>query len=964
MQLIIIDNVFRPQEGRSFETDNVCKTLSEEFDVFPANAKLFVHQVSKATDVTPHCEEDIEYLETLSGPFFAVVYPNGYTELFYVIVFVLLAAVAILLRPQLPTNALNRNQDTASPNNELSNRSNKARPNARIPDIFGLVRSVPDMLASPYSTYVDHIELEHCYMCIGRGEYAVQNVDGLPSIRDGDTLVSEIDGSSLEIYDPFTSPNRLTDDPVVSVGSAIDELVVSTTRSKAVNGQVLMAANESSAKRNFNNLVQFVYPNQIVAIDTNPVDLTETFTAGDTIIVKTSNVGPFTNTHADTPVGTKLVTLNDDGSITFDESTPISGTDIYWLEMGPGVDISGHDYGGKYIASSVTAPSAGVHGGIIMLQTPENCNENWEFIDVFFGGPSTPQVAVPFNSEATSFMLNFTGTYEVIDVATKIMNLVTPDHCRANNNWMWMQTLDFGGGDTSYGFDGAVVTISIGSDDDGWVGPFTLDVATMNRVIANFIAQQGMYKDDGSTQTTTSVDVQIGITLCNAAGDDLGSENYYNATVVGSDTVKSQRAITLDENLPATGRYKVRARRTTLKDLDFTGQISDEVKWRDVYAVSPVSQEDFGDVTTVQTLTSATQAAVAISERQINILVMRKVPLRVSGSTFGALTASQNAADTLSFIALDPTLGGRTVDEIDFDNLYDTMTAIETYFGSALAQNFDYTFDKDNVSFEEMVTTIASAVFCTAYRQGNKIKINFEKATDDSVMLFNHRNKIPKTEKRTINFGRDFDGIEYSYVSPVDDAVVTFYVPEDRSAVMPQRIESIGVRSETSAHLHAYRLYNKMLYQTTAVEFDSTPEGDLVAIGQRILAVDNTRSNVQDGEIKDQDTLILELSQKVTFLSGVSYMIYLMHESGIVEAIAITAGDDDYHVVLDTEPAEPLSLDDGAVRHTLYTIIPVDDGLKRKAFLLTEKDYTDNSSVKILAINYDERYYQNDGDFV
>lgn len=97
---------------------------------------------------------------------------------------------------------------------------------------------------------------------------------------------------------------------------------------------------------------------------------------------------------------------------------------------------------------------------------------------------------------------------------------------------------------------------------------------------------------------------------------------------------------------------------------------------------------------------------------------------------------------------------------------------------------------------------IADAVFCKAYRRGSSIKLTFEKETDSSVMLFNHRNKLPGSETRTATFGyiNDNDGVELDYISPEDDAKVTYYVPADQSAVNPKKLDTIGVRSKVHAH--------------------------------------------------------------------------------------------------------------------------------------------------------------------
>nr|MCJ9138093.1 hypothetical protein [Acinetobacter baumannii]MCJ9280973.1 hypothetical protein [Acinetobacter baumannii] len=101
--------------------------------------------------------------------------------------------VLTMPKPQAPT--------VGSSNNELAQRSNQARLNGRIPDIFGRVRSYPDLIAQPYTYFDDATgkEIEYCLMAIGRGYYQIEDC------RDGTTEVSGIDGVSVSIYDPGVS---------------------------------------------------------------------------------------------------------------------------------------------------------------------------------------------------------------------------------------------------------------------------------------------------------------------------------------------------------------------------------------------------------------------------------------------------------------------------------------------------------------------------------------------------------------------------------------------------------------------------------------------------------------------------------------------------------------------------------------------------------------------------------------
>ena len=69
-----------------------------------------------------------------------------------------------------PSN-LNRTQQ--SPNNALAGRTNEPRVLQRIEDIYGTVRAYPSLLQPVYSKYINNVQYEYSYMCIGRGWYAV-----------------------------------------------------------------------------------------------------------------------------------------------------------------------------------------------------------------------------------------------------------------------------------------------------------------------------------------------------------------------------------------------------------------------------------------------------------------------------------------------------------------------------------------------------------------------------------------------------------------------------------------------------------------------------------------------------------------------------------------------------------------------------------------------------------------------
>lgn len=836
--LIIAENSFEPDTWEEFQTLDVCEFLALRYgESFPQTARIYHQNVSQSNDVTPTDQAGVSTLQELEGRLYVIVYPEDPLSILVAVVAVAAsAAAAFLLIPKIPSaSSRNENRQSGSPNNELSDRRNSPRINQRIPDIYGTVRSTPDLIAVPYKVFVNHEEVEFAFMCVGRGEYEINR----DSIQDDTTPVSDVAGASVEVFGPFTSPNSGSR-AQVRVGSPINEPVYAAQRNEAVNGQVLRAPNASSVAGDGN--IYFVFPDEIrlLGSDSN-LDFTDYFSSGDT--------------------------LNVSDAIT--DSLDLSGT---------------------YSILSLT-------GNSIVLANPASVNSDWDQIQALTDGITS---------------------------------------------------------NTSAGLD---------STSDKWIGPFTLNANDPDLIVANFVAVNGLYKDDGRSQTKTSVEVEIEVTPINEDGNMISGPYVHRTTIEGSATIRSRRAATLRAAIPSHGTYRVRARRVSEADLDFNGNVVDEVQWRDVYLMRLISQNDFGNVTTVQSVTYATSGALAVKNRKLSMEVTRKIPAR-SGQGFTEQTfPTKNAADILCHAALDPFIGGRKIEELNLDSIYGNVEGVIEYFGSEKAGEFSYTFDSSNLSFEETAASIASAVFSTAYRRGNVINMQFERRTENSTLLFNHRNKLPGSEKRSINFGRqnNHDGVEYEWVDPSDDAVVTIYVPDSITATNPKKVESIGVRNKLQAHFHAQRIWQKIQYQNIATEFQATQEAELLVLSDRILVADNTRTNTFDGDILRQEGLSITLSQP--FKEEGPHTMFLQHSDGTVESARFALTGDPYVVTLQQPPRLALVSDDSMFARTVYQITP-DDSSREHAFLVTEKSAQGNFTYNVLAINYDERYYSHDSDLI
>lgn len=967
-EILLINDLLEERSQELLQADGLLEFFESKFGRYPDHARIFQAPVCKENEVTPQTTEDAEKLATLNGPFVVLLCPGDPAMLLATLQWIAVAvSVATVIFAAEPPVATQRNVQNESPNNGLSDRTNQARPKGRIPDIYGTVRSTPDMLMVPYKRFVDHVEVEDSFLCVGRGSYQIQNAEnGRPDVRDGTTPVNQIAGEAVEVYAPFTGPGQ---EPQLRIGNAINRPILSTQRLSSVNGQTLQPSDSGGSYR---NLTRFISPN-VVQSDNPDVDFTTMFVPGDSIQIEEAEqtVGEYAYEaliQANIGFGSINGSIITPGDITADwaagQVMTIRASALPYTVPGQGDDSDWNGslaIDGPYTIFSV-AFTTGVDIGdpgytTIVLQNVASVNGAWYTVGLARDRSTHPGPAT-LTRPSGVVQFDLSGTYTINTLTSSSMTLNDP--ASVNTDWNVLED--------EYGGISRQLRPRIFTSGERWIDGGVLSAAEPIRgFIANMVALQGMYADNGQQQFAQTVGVVLEATPTNSAGEPLPGAvpELFPSEVVGSSTTRATRAVTIEGTFAASSRYwRFRARRTSPKNLGFNGQVVDEVKWRDLFGASPVDMPHFGDVTTLQAVRLATDGALAINDPKLNLLVTRRLPQRVSGSAFTPeLYATNDVADILAAICLDPRIGNRSVEDVDFDNFYDTSAAIKAYFGFDEAAQFNYTIDNDNLSGEETIRMVAEAVFCTAYRRGRVIRLQFERETEDSAILFNHRNKLPGSEVRTTRFraAQANDGIEYQYVDPADDGLVTIHLPEDRSALAPKRIESVGVRNEQQAMVHAWRAWNRLRYQHTTAVFNATAEANLLTLQERVLLADNTRPNAQDGDVLDVDGLELFLSQPVALQAGQEYRIWLQGSDRAVEGIAVTQGQSRRHVVLAHAPRRPLVTDGRAYARTTYVIDDGANGRKAHPFLLTEKGAPDDdTTIPLTCINYDRRYYQND----
>lgn len=545
---------------------------------------------------------------------------------------------------------------------------------------------------------------------------------------------------------------------------------------------------------------------------------------------------------------------------------------------------------------------------------------------------------------------DLSGTYDVLSSGDNILILDTTGHpgwdalssagqdayleayLRTDGYWQFTDTT----GATLQKF-----TPKVESTAPYQVGPYLLDNA--DRVMVNLYAQSGVYKTDGDIFPFTCSFLVILEDPNNVLPDvthPLSLSGKFDEAV----------GATLIVDNPYNGPVNVSVRRTSNTDKDFKGTVVDTVKWRDLYAITNVPARSYGDVTLIHTVTRATNAALKQKERKLNMLATR---------IYNAV-ASRNFADVIMSMHTDPYFGRRTVDTIDVDALYDVQQQILDYFGDVRAIEVGYTFDNNSTTYEEGLQTICGPVNVMPYQVGSVLNFWPELPQQQSSMQFGHAFKVPDTDKRTRSFGpnKDYTGVQVKYYDH-DEKSYLYITKGDSTNV--NKIDLLACQSAWLANVRANREYNKLLYQRITHECTTQSIGLQAAPGMRVDMIDNTRTKQMEGVIVGVDGLILYLSDPVTINSGSDYSITLTHTLGTLENIPITAGEDEFSVVMAYPPSEDIYT--GWLRDRTAYVIRSDDERSKLAMLVQSMEpfgRDNNYQVGLTCINYDARYYQDD----
>lgn len=880
----------------------------------PAGVQIFHEELTPEANVTPKNEADVKRLLKLRGRIYVVVLPQGLDPVSWLIIgasiIISVAAALFFTMPKIPDAGASNTPP--SPNNALAQRTNRQRIGGRVPDIVGEVWATPDLIAPPYSIYIDDIETEFSIMCLGRGEYEVQKV------LDDTSEVSGVTGTTVAIFNPG---NDIRNTPDILMGNSLTakELAyygLAMRRYTSINGQVL--PRPDNYYRGDGNITFSANPTSGASIGIRGQSYTflGQFSQGSTIKIEGA---------------TGLV--SDDKVY---KTIPNPHPDPEIVELYPTIEVP-WDYGsfdGEYTIKSITSND-------IYLDKPYTTNAAWQ--ELFDNSDTTKGSSAVLTSESQSLWTDWQYTTDE-DAEGLMLNLVAPSGIYRTHNQDGKKYLPYG------------VLFEIQAEN----------------ITADNVPVPGTAMVQISVLTGKGAMTRFPITGKALNGLVVGQDGTFESIVINmtkvyqwtnQETARETAAKTIKVAIPGLSRFRIRRVSTAAYHGD--GEVLfDEIKIKDLFSYRTLAgpaQTVNAESTLITVKTRATEGALSVKDRKLKALVTRKIH-----TTSGELVASKRVEDIIYHLATDPKIGGLTDSRLNMVQIRAEMDVQRQYFGTDKLSEFGYTFDDANISSEESLQVVAQAAYSQLYRYNNLIHMHFERPQPVGVAIFNSHNILPGSYQHSETFGisKGFDGVVAKYTDTKDGAELTVQFPLGMPLSNPEEIKLIGVRDKLQALVHAARKWNKHVYSFKTVEFVGADESNVIVPSQRIDVADQYRAGVMQGSVVSMYVhhsygLVMQLSDPIDDATGgATHTIFVQLINGQVDYMPVVKVDM-YTVQLPRVPSYTVSSDINSVVQATYALVE-NVNVERDAYIVSSKDIADGANNKVTAVNYDSRYYKDD----
>lgn len=953
--LVSIKSALTQESPEIFESDNLLAAWVYARKKYP-KCRLYKKSVQPYNDITPKTIESLKALSDISyGDYHIIDFAGEPITIFYVAL-ALVAAVSVYTYLNMPEVNQPNSDSSGSPNNSLANRQNKSRPGERVPDIYGHQKSISDLIAPVYRYYVNNVQTEECLFCVGTGYFEI-DVD---LIKESDTPIKTIEGASLSIYEPGTV---LTANGVqLRIGEEFTDLPLVTKQVSSIDGkQTLISPNSNELRYKFvsfsgnviavTNGVQYVnkkyswsYITSAFMLQPDNVyaDFAGKFASGEQIIIENAIFGSVNDVtiSGTTDVATAgVLTI----ATSIDINNPNDFKKIRVVSLLVDDAVEGLlDLAGEYNVDSI-AKSGSTGTWIYTVTLSSNfgeVNPNFTLLSANTSGMLSGVLTDNDNN------IDLSGAYTIATISSNEIVLVNP--ASVNSDWNRLSELT-----SQQVADMLNRHVTFKGSSENFIGWYYAGSNDTTGFILNFLAQSGIYEGDRSKQVAIEVDYQQVI-------DGVPTGTIYKVGDVMQGTANNRNPIgmTIKQALPFTGQCRFRVKR--VNDNGNSEGLIDDVVFESAYSYYVTQKPSYPLDTIIRLKRLAIGSGTNASE--LNLEVVRKLYTYESGSKSLDISPTRRFSDILCEMALDHNCGRMTVADIDIDSIYSAEAEILSYFGIPDIAEFNHTFDDTNISYQESIFILATAIASTARRENGLHFIKLEKLTQIPKLLFNSQNTKPESLTVSDTFGilDDYDGLEVKWINKDNNFIQESIKLPTEYKVNYKTIELTGVINYRQAMILANREWNKLKFANKSIKFDAYSEHNLVTRADKIFVADLTAPLIADGCISDFNGLTLTLDQEINLDSNKSYVIHLQLKDGSVDVIDVQSHNG-FDIILARPPTGSIALTDAVA--ACYTISESVEPVGINSYLLQAKDASSSFEAEISAIIYDDRFYSNDFDF-
>jgi hypothetical protein len=486
---------------------------------------------------------------------------------------------------------------------------------------------------------------------------------------------------------------------------------------------------------------------------------------------------------------------------------------------------------------------------------------------------------------------------------------------------------------------------------DKWVGSFATCKPGQHGSLLelDFVFQGGLYKGDSSGNLTdATVAIKAEAQQIDDDGKDIvGALLTFTPSFTAHDNTPQRRTVSYP--VPS-GRYRVRAQRTSASDLKVT--TSDHVIWAGLkFQLDPPPPATFvyGDVTLISIIMKATNGVAADAAGSMRFRATRR--LRPIADPNAPTQPTTNPADAFADVLCAAYGGARPVndDELDLVELLESREMWEDHDG------FNAVFDQPSTVWEALGLTVQT-VHAAPLPVGSRMSLIHDGVQPVRTQLFTDANIAAGSLQVNVQFDTTGtpQGVRVNYRDALSFSAQALLLPPDAPDFTT--VDLFGCTSPTVAQEHGTLIQAKRRLQRMAITFVTELEGLNVLPGDRIGVQSGMVKWAQSARVASWDGgLVVDLDTALDWTTGSTHAIQLRDPTGApVRVVGVTRGETDAQLILPS--AAPFELVE--LYSTLEATILSFGAVDQETTDWTVTKMTPNGAqVTIDALNYDPAIY-------